>query len=138
MNQLLLSITLLSVEAAGHSSFMDGIIQDIVPEIIGVIELIGIFVITVGSLRAFVLYVRSVLYKSHFPVKLALGNSLALGLEFKMGAEILKTVIIRSTDEIYMLGCIIILRALLSVLIHFEVKSEKEHGFHEDISSTDY
>lgn len=139
MNHLLSSITLMAAEAAGHSGYIEGVIQDIVPEIIGVIELIGIFVITVGSLRAFVLYVRSVLYKSHFPVKLALGNSLALGLEFKMGAEILKTVVIRSTEEIYMLGCIIVLRALLSVLIHFEVKSEKEHsGGKEEITASDY
>lgn len=139
MNHLLLPITFMAAEAAAHSGYIEGIIQDIVPEIIGVIELIGIFVITVGSLRAFVLYVRSVLYKSHFPVKLALGNSLALGLEFKMGAEILKTVIIRSNEEIYMLGCIIVLRALLSVLIHFEVKSEKEHGgSSEDVTTSDY
>lgn len=139
MNHLLSTITLMAAEAAGHSGYLEGLVQDIVPEIIGVIELIGIFVITVGSLRAFVLYVRSVLYKSHFPVKLALGNSLALGLEFKMGAEILKTVIIRSNEEIFMLGCIIVLRALLSVLIHFEVKSEKEHGGgKEEISASDY
>lgn len=138
MNPYLLSFTLLASEVVEHTSYVEGIVHDIVPEIIGVIELIGIFVITVGSLRAFVFYVRSLLYKNHFPVKLALGNSLALGLEFKMGAEILKTVIIRSTDEIYMLGCIIVLRALLSVLIHFEVKSEKEHGGHEEITASDY
>lgn len=138
MNHLLLTITMMAGEVVEHTSYIEGIVNDIVPEIIGLIELIGIFVITVGSLRAFVLYVRSLLYKNHFPVKLALGNSLALGLEFKMGAEILKTVIIRSTDEIYILGCIIVLRALLSVLIHFEVKSEKEHGGSEEVTASDY
>ena len=136
MNHLLLTITMMAGEVVEHTSYIEGIVNDIVPEIIGLIELIGIFVITVGSLRAFVLYVRSLLYKNHFPVKLALGNSLALGLEFKMGAEILKTVIIRSTDD--MLGCIIVLRALLSVLIHFEVKSEKEHGGSEEVTASDY
>ncbi|GAA6427434.1 DUF1622 domain-containing protein [Dielma fastidiosa] len=138
MNHLLLTITMMAGEVVEHTSYIEGIVNDIVPEIIGLIELIGIFVITVGSLRAFVLYVRALLYKNHFPVKLALGNSLALGLEFKMGAEILKTVIIRSKDEIYMLGCIIVLRALLSVLIHFEVKSEKEHGGSEEVTASDY
>lgn len=99
----------------------------IVPEIIGVIELIGIFVIIVGSLKAFYQYLRTFFKKEHLPIKLTLGNSLALGLEFKMGAEILKTVVIRSKEEIFMLGAIIVLRALLSILIHFEVKSEKQH-----------
>ena len=64
----------------------------------------------------------------HYPIKLSLGNSLALGLEFKMGAEILKTVMIQEINEIMILGAIIILRALLSILIHYEVKSEKEHN----------
>lgn len=39
-----------------------------------------------------------------------------------MGAEILKTVLIRDMQEIWMLGAIIILRALLSLLIHFEMR----------------
>ena len=39
-----------------------------------------------------------------------------------MGAEILKTVLIRDIKEILILGSIIVLRALLSFLIHFELK----------------
>lgn len=136
MNQLFLPLVVLTSEVSEHSSIIEGLVQAIVPDIIGLIELIGIFVILIGSLRAIVLYVRSFFEHSHFPVKLMLGNSLALGLEFKMGAEILKTVIIRSEEEIFMLGCIIVLRALLSVLIHFEVKSEKAHG--ENVTTSDY
>ena len=53
-----------------------------------------------------------------------------------MGAEILKTVTIRTIDEIMILGAIIVLRALLSVLIHYEVKNEKEHN--QDITDIEY
>lgn len=108
--------------------FFENIVHLIVPEIIGIIELMGIIVIIVGSIKAFYMYGRSLLNHLHYPIKLSLGNSLALGLEFKMGAEILKTVMIQEINEIMILGAIIILRALLSVLIHFEVKSEKEHN----------
>ena len=41
-----------------------------------------------------------------------------------MGAEILKTVLIRDMNEILILGSIIVLRALLSFLIHYEMKHE--------------
>ena len=51
-----------------------------------------------------------------------LANGLALSLEFKMAAEILKTVIIRDIEELMVLGAVIVLRALLSFLIHFEMK----------------
>ena len=45
-----------------------------------------------------------------------------------MGSEILKTVMIKDIDEIMILGAIIVLRALLSILIHYEVKNEKAHN----------
>lgn len=130
-------VVLLTANDVVQHSFVESIVQTIVPEIIGFIELIGIFVIVVGSIKAFIMYFRSVFKKAHYPVKLTLGNSLALGLEFKMGAEILKTVIIRDKEEIMMLAAIIVLRAILSVLIHFEVKSEKAHGV-QDATASDY
>lgn len=129
-------------EATGvavETGVLESIIHVLVPEIIGLIEIMGICVIVVGSIKAFYMYVASLISHKHYPIKLALGNSLALGLEFKMGAEILKTVTIRTIDEIMILGAIIVLRALLSVLIHYEVKSEKEHDpDNPDISNTEY
>ena len=44
-----------------------------------------------------------------------------------MGAEILKTVIINSFDEMYILAAIILLRALLAFVIHSEMKAESAH-----------
>ena len=52
-----------------------------------------------------------------------LAEGLATGLEFKLAAEILKTVLIQSLDELYILGAVILLRALMSILIHFEMKN---------------
>ena len=89
-----------------------------------------------ASLKAFVMYINSLIKHTHYPVKLSLGNALALGLEFKMGSEILKTVTIRTIDEIMILGAIIVLRALLSILIHYEVKNEKAHN--KNIADIDF
>lgn len=122
-----------------NMGILEECVHNIVPVIISLLEIMGIFVILVGSLKAFYMYVCSFFTQKHYPIKLALGNSLALGLEFKMGAEILKTVTIRTIDEIMILGAIIVLRALLSVLIHYEVKNEKEHDpDNPDISKGEY
>ena len=43
-----------------------------------------------------------------------------------MAAEILKTVIVREQSELVVLGAVIVLRALLSFLIHFELRSEEK------------
>ena len=39
-----------------------------------------------------------------------------------MAAEILKTVLVRDLNELLVLGAVILLRALLSLLIHFEMR----------------
>jgi len=41
-----------------------------------------------------------------------------------MGAEIIKTILIRDLSEIWILGAVIVLRAMLFVLIHFEMNAE--------------
>ena len=43
-----------------------------------------------------------------------------------MGAEIIKTVIVRELQELIVLAFIIALRAALTVLIHWEIKNEEK------------
>lgn len=93
-----------------------------------VIEIMGIIVITIGAVKAFYIYFAGVLKKTDRNVKIELGNSLALALEFKMGAEILKTVVVREMTELIILGVVIVLRAILAFLIHWEIKNEKKES----------
>lgn len=102
-------------------------IELFLPEIVSLLEIMGIIVIAVGCLKAFYHYMKAYLTNRQYPLRIELANALALGLEFKMGAEILKTVLVRSMSEILILGAIILLRALLSLMIHFEIKAEKAH-----------
>ncbi|MBQ7840811.1 MAG: DUF1622 domain-containing protein [Lachnospiraceae bacterium] len=59
------------------------------------------------------------------PLNLARGISLAL--EFKLGGEVLRTVIVREKAELVILGAIILLRGALTFLIHWEIKNEEAH-----------
>ena len=94
------------------------------------LELIGIFIIILGSIR--VLVQARINFKKKLPTNIiiALGRSLALALEFKMGAEIVKTVIIHDLKELLVLGIVIALRAVLALLIHWEIKNEKKEEEH--------
>lgn len=102
-------------------------IELILPYIISVCELIGIFVVTVSVFIAFYQYLRQMITHRSTNFKFQLAQGLASGLEFKMAAEILKTVLVRSLDELIILGAVILLRALLSVLIHVEMKADGGH-----------
>lgn len=98
--------------------FMELVLEFLIP----ICELMGIFVVAVSALEAFGLYLKSLRTKTEGDIKFRLANGLALSLEFKMAAEILKTVLVREMNELVVLGAVIALRALLSLLIHIEMK----------------
>ncbi len=121
-------ILFLTAEAAeGHVSFFESIIEVIAPELIGLLELIGILVLVIGAAMSLVQCVKSYIGKEENPAGLILGKNLALGLEFLMAGEIIKTITARNLDEIALLAGIIVLRTALALLVHFEVKSEEQH-----------
>ncbi len=92
------------------------------------LELVGILIIIVGSVRALIKLLQSIFRRAPFHVVVDLGKALSLALEFKMGAEIIKTVIIHNLEELSILGVVILIRALLAFIIHWEIKAdEKSH-----------
>lgn len=101
------------------------LIEKFLPIIISVLEFFGIFVVTLSAVRAFYHYLRGLVRPNTFyDVKFELAGGMATGLEFKMAAEILKTVLVHTVDELLVLGAIILLRALLSFIIHMEMKAD--------------
>lgn len=84
-------------------------------------EYIGVIVIIITSLISLYKYVTR---KKDTRVYLAKG--LAMGLEFKLGSEILRTVVVRQWKEIAIVAGIIALRAALTFLIHWEIKEEEK------------
>ena len=97
-------------------------IEIILPHLISFLEIIGIFVVLWSGLHGFWDYFQTTFLKKQLDVQTNLARGLALGLEFKMAAEILKTVLVRQLSELVTLGIVIVLRALLSALIHLEMR----------------
>ena len=85
-------------------------------------EMAGICVLMATAFRCFYDWVR----RSEKNIRLELGEGIALALEFKMGGEVLRTVVVREWRELGILGAIILLRGALTFLIHWEIKNEKK------------
>ena len=98
------------------------IVNTILPYIISILEILGIFIVTWSVIKEFWEYIQNTFMKKELNIQFNLAVGLATGLEFKMAAEILKTVIVQSLEELFVLGAVILIRALLSLLIHFEYK----------------
>lgn len=100
--------------------FMEDLLDVLVSNAIHLFELVGVIVLIVAGIRGVVNYIR------HDPmVRLNLAKGMALCLEFKLGSEILRTVVVRDLSEIAIVGAIIALRAALTFLLHWEIKNEE-------------
>ncbi len=84
------------------------------------IEIIGVAVVLCSVIRA----VYGLLKRDKL-TRLKLAQGIALALEFKMGGELLRTVVVREWKELLILGVVILLRAAMAVLIHWEIKGHK-------------
>lgn len=84
------------------------------------LELSGVIVLMTTAAKSIYLWVTR-----QGRVQLALAHGIALALEFKLGGEVLRTVIVREQSELVILGAIILLRGALTVLIHWEIKGEE-------------
>ena len=104
---------------------LEHLIELILPPIIGVLEMMGIFVVAVSAVRAFAEYLGNTFLHRHYALQFELADGLATGLEFKMAAEILKTVLVQDLEELLTLGAVILLRGLLSLLIHVEMREDR-------------
>ena len=88
---------------------LEQLLTHVVDIAILVFEFVGVFVIIISGCRGIMDYVR------HNPeIRLNLATGMALGLEFKLGSEILRTVIVRDLSEVATVAAIIALRAATS------------------------
>lgn len=85
------------------------------------IELAGIVVIVISMVRGFIGFIRR---DDHTRISLAQG--IMLGLEFKIGSEVLRSVIVTTWNELGTLAAIILLRSLLTLLLHWEIDVEEK------------
>lgn len=98
-----------------------------IPHVTSFLEFVGLLIILFGSIRALYYFVASKFNFEDEEVKIQLAQSLALALEFKLGAEILRSVMIREVGEVIILSAVVILRVIMTFVIHWEIKS-----LHED------
>lgn len=89
---------------------------------IHLVELAGILVLMITAVQGVIGY-----FKKDPHIRLKLAQGIALALEFKLGGEVLRTVIARDWNELAILGAVIALRAALTILLHWEIKNEEQY-----------
>ena len=110
-------------------SEMEEVLYQIVQVCTILMELFGVCVLVFTAVKSFVRWI-----KRESDVRLSLAQGIALALGFKLGGEALRTVVVRGWTELGILGAIILLRGLLTFLLHWEIKNE-QHALSKDQGS---
>jgi uncharacterized membrane protein len=90
--------------------------------LISLCQLLAIFVIAVGIVRALIIYLNDSLFKPQTPEsfqrsRLAMGYTFSLGLSFLIGSTIMKTMVSSQWEDIVRLVTIIGIRTALNLLL---------------------
>lgn len=98
-------------------------LESIIPYITGSLELIGVTIITIAAVRGIFKFFKNGFNFKDDEVAISFAKAMSLSLEFKLAAEIIKTVVIRTLDEFIILASVAILRVVLTFVLHWELKS---------------
>lgn len=101
------------------------ILEQFIPNLAAIVELIGVLIIIYGVVRSVILFVKSGGNLMATDAKIDLAKALAYSLEFKLAGEILKSVIVRTLDEFIVLAGVVVLRVVLTYVIHWELESSE-------------
>lgn len=104
-------------------------LRDGVDVLVRLVETAGALVIFTGAAIAFVRFllaaVRSSSPEAFVPVRLGLGRYLALGLEFQLASDILRTAVAPSYEELGQLAAVAAIRTALNYFLGREIAEER-------------
>ena len=84
------------------------------------VEMVGVVIILVSAMKALF-----GLIKGRRDCRIIMGEGVATALSFLLGGEVMKTIIAPDWQDIGMTCAILLMRAAMSLLIHWETKNER-------------
>ncbi len=117
----------------------EGVLATTVAYLVVLAEICGAFVIAVAVVQALLQFFRFLMRRDRSEhvkddIRLRLGRSLAVALEFGVAADILKTAVAPTWEVIAQLAAIIVLRTALNYFLEREIRDveERRAGQHLD------
>ena len=108
---------------------MEELLAEVVGVLVTVVEACGAAVILVGAVWAFARFVwagvRGGGSRAFVPVRLTLGRFLALGLEFQLASDVLRTAVAPSFRELGQLAAVAAIRTALNYFLSKEIAEER-------------
>ena len=112
------------------SSALELFLESAVPLIAAIAEVVGLVIIVTSLAKASYHYLRVTLFHDSYDFHHEMSSGLTTALEFLMSAEIARTFLLPSLQSVVPLAATFLLRALMSLLLHVEMRASREehHG----------
>lgn len=104
---------------------LENLFDKYLPLLIHLFELMGIIILTLGTFTAFINYFKGKILNKDYKVKYAFADVMVTSLDFKLSAEILKTVIVKSKEELVILAVVFIIRIIMTFVLEKEMKIQE-------------
>lgn len=104
---------------------MESALLSILATLAFALEVVGAAIIVGAAALALAELIRVPIRGRRFvwqEVRRLFGRGLVLGLEFLIGADVLRTIVAPTLEDLAILGAIIVLRTILSLSIEFELR----------------
>jgi len=104
---------------------VDKVLATVIGFLIPAVEACGALVIAVSAARTIILYIIHCVRPGNIQVnslRIRLGQSMVMGLEFQVAADILKTALSPEWNDILQLAALVALRTLLNYLLEYELR----------------
>ena len=113
----------------GSTAWLETILQELASFLKIILEFVAILIIAIALLKAVQQYIRHHRHPgklTHPSIRLKLGLTLSLALEFLLAADIVGTAVSPTWDEIAKLAAITGIRTFLNFFLHREVQELQE------------
>ena len=106
---------------------------ELIAYIVPLTELLGAAVVTWGSVHGLVLLVRRgwryfhdmPLEESLRDIRIAIGEKMALGLDFFLAGDIIGTIVVPSRETLMILGGIVVIRTVMAYFLAQEIEKKE-------------
>lgn len=94
------------------------------------LELISVIIVAYSALTTLVKYLMTKFEFTDKHAKIEFSRALEMALAYMMGAEMLKSLIVHAKEQLITLGALIIMRAAIALILHFEAEADSRHCEH--------
>ena len=89
------------------------------------LEMIGVIIVTIGAVIAIFRLIKTKFDLYDSKIRIDFAKALTFSLEFKLASELLKTVVIRTWNEVLVLSSVVLLRVVMTLIINWEMENEE-------------